>query len=90
VTDIGLQMHNKKIRHQQNKKGVRLLLVENAREERSAKKVTNGQGKNHSGGGMQVNNRNVSHYYLLVVSGNAVHAALDENQAELGVLYSMQ
>jgi hypothetical protein len=66
------------------------MLVKSAHEERSAKKVTNGQGKNHKGGEMQGNTRNVSHYYLLVVSGNAVHAALDENQAELGVLYSMQ
>jgi hypothetical protein len=32
----------------------------------------------------------VARAYLLVISGNAVHAALDENEAELGVLEKKQ
>ena len=61
------------------------MLVKSAHEEQTAKKSQTGKG-NHYGGRMRGNIRNASHYYLFVVSGNAVHAALDENQAELGVL----
>jgi hypothetical protein len=43
------------------------------------KLATQGQGEREAGGSHACS-------YLLVISGNAVHAALDENEAELGVL----